>query len=127
MCCTTKAVLPSLFLFLFFFQLQYIKTCHSHWDCSQKDSMGETASVLPPFPLHSCLTLQHQSWHAQPSGIPVDGCQLPNKPWAPRWAPHFLSEAICSKRLAGTPQEGEAARRYLPSVQATKSKLLLSP
>ena len=34
-----------------------------------KDSMGKTSSVLPPFSLHSCLTLQQQTWHPQRSPV----------------------------------------------------------
>lgn len=44
---------------------------------------------------------------AQPSGTAVHDCQLPKKPWAPTWAPHFLSEAICSTGLAGLHRKEE--------------------
>lgn len=32
-----------------------------------KDNMGKASAVLPPFSLHSCLTLQQQTWHPQDS------------------------------------------------------------
>jgi len=58
----------SSFAFMIFFLL-FSTTVHQAMSFTlgllPKDHMSESSSVLPRFSLHSCLTLQQQTWHPQ--------------------------------------------------------------